>query len=307
MRTVFLGTPEAAVPSLGALASISEVLAVFTQPDRPRGRSRTPQPTPVKIAADELGLAVHQPTGSAEIAPLLERLGAIDVAVVVAYGMLIRPEALAVPRRGFVNLHFSLLPRWRGAAPVQRAIEARDPRTGVTLMQLDEGLDTGPTLVTVSTALSPHETAGEVLDRLSITGADVLGSSLAGHVEGRIVALPQRGEDATHAAKVTSGERALDLSAAGVEVVAKIHALSPGPGAHAFLDGDRFKVLRARLGAPVGSDRRIGELWQGPDGSLCVRVGDSDLELIEVQPAGKRAMAGAEWARGRQGSLGSLT
>lgn len=305
MRTVFLGTPEAAVPSLRAVASISEILAVFTQPDRPKGRSRTPQPTPVKTAARELGFEIHQPTGSAEIAGLLGGLGAIDVAVVVAYGMLIRPEALAVPRRGFVNVHFSLLPRWRGAAPVQRAIEARDARTGVTLMQLDEGLDTGPTLVTVSTALSPLETAGEVLARLADTGADVLGSSLAAHVRGRIVPLRQRDQDATHAAKVTSTERALDVAAEGAELVAKIHALSPSPGAHAILDGDRFKILRARIGGR-GSDRPVGEMWQGLGGALCLRVGDSDLELIEVQPAGKRAMAGTDWARGRQGSLGSL-
>lgn len=307
MRTAFLGTPEAAVPSLRALASVSEVLAVFTQPDRPKGRSRTPQPTPVKVAAEELGLDVAQPAGSAEIASHLGRLGGIDLAVVVAYGMLIRPEALAVPRRGFVNVHFSLLPRWRGAAPVQRAIEARDPRTGVTLMQLDAGLDTGPTLVTASTSLSPGETAGELLERLAGVGADVLRRSLDAYVHGRIVPVPQSDQAATHAAKVTSGERALDLRADGVAVVSKIHALSPNPGAHAVLDGDRFKILRARVVGPADSDRRVGEMWQDRRGSLCLRAGDSDLELIEVQPAGKRAMAGTEWARGRQGALGALT
>jgi len=177
----------------------------------------------------------------------------------------------------------------------------------VTLMQLDEGLDTGPTLVTVSTALSPEEIAGEVLERLSGTGADVLRKSLAAHGKGRLVPLPQRDDDATHAAKVTAGERALDLEADGARLVAKIHALSPSPGAHAFFEGDRFKILRARLEGPADSDRQVGDMWQGPRGSLCLRVGDSDLELIEVQPAGKRTMAGTDWARGRQGSLGSLT
>ena len=152
MRAVFLGTPEAAVPSLTALARVADVATVITQPDRPKGRSKRPMPPPVKQQAAELGIPVEQPATSRDIGPIMSGLGPIDVAVIVAFGMLIRPEALDLPAMGFVNVHFSILPRWRGAAPVQRAIEAGDPRTGITLMRLDEGLDTGPVYSVRSTA-----------------------------------------------------------------------------------------------------------------------------------------------------------
>lgn len=307
MRSVFLGTPEAAVPALGALVEISDVRAVLTQPDRPKGRSRTPTPPPVGEAAAALGLDVHQPGSSREIGPILEALGPVDVAVVVAYGMLIRSDALDVPRRGFVNLHFSVLPRWRGAAPVQRAIEAGDPRTGVTLMQLDEGLDTGPILSTLSTGFRPAETAGEVLARLARAGGRLLGSRLADHVGGRIVPVPQDGSLATHAAKISSEERRLDLTDPAERVVGKILALSPSPGAHAMVDGERFKILRARVSSEPTGDRGVGEMWITGDGNLLARLPDAAVELMDVQPAGKKPMAGAVWARGRHGRLGDLT
>ena len=306
MRTVFLGTPEAAVPSLDALRSISDVAAVVTQPDRPRGRSRTPKPSPVKERAVELGIEVMQPETSQEIAPALESLGSLDVAVIVAYGMLIRPEALSYPAAGFVNVHFSLLPRWRGAAPVQRAIEARDERIGVTLMQLDAGLDTGPTLSTVSSRLDPSDTAGEILDRLAGSGARLLAERLEDHRRGRIVAVPQDDERATHAPKVTPDERRLDLTTPPGDLVAKIHALSPAPGAHALHEGERFKILRAAVGEVVDEIGDVGAL-ELHDDALIMQGSGRAVRLIEVQPSGKRAMSGTAWARGRQGSLGVLT
>jgi methionyl-tRNA formyltransferase len=302
VRAVFLGTPEAAVPSLNALTRVADIAAVITRPDRPQGRSKRPIPPPVKQRAGEIGLAVVQPTTSRDIGPILTGLGPIDVAVIVAFGMLIRPDALTVPNRGFVNVHFSILPRWRGAAPVQRAIEAGDVRTGVTLMRLDQGLDTGPVYSIRSTALMPSETSGDVLDRLASEGADHLASVLGDIVSGRAVATAQVGRP-THAPKITSDERLLDLATPAEHLVRKINALSPNPGASAFLDGDRFKILRARQTDEQAAGPGVMSLIEG---RLIMGTATRPIQLIEVQPQGKRAMSGLDWARGRHGELGVL-
>ncbi len=303
MRTVFLGTPEAAVPSLNALEGIADVVAVLTQPDRPRGRSKRPAPPPVKQRAVDLDLPVFQPTTNRDIVPILSGLGPIDVAVIVAFGMLIRSDALTVPHRGFVNVHFSILPKWRGAAPVQRAIEAGDTRTGVTLMGLDEGLDTGPIYSIRSTALLPIETTGDVLDRLAVEGAEHLQSMLVDIVAGRAIATAQVGRS-SHAPKITPEERLVVPDSPAEQLVRKIHALSPQPGAAALLDGERFKILRAR---PVDDLRATGPgALSLSDDRLVMGTGTRPIELVEVQPQGKRAMSGREWARGRHGELGVL-
>lgn len=304
MRAVFLGTPEAAVPSLHTLAEISHVRAVFTQPDRPRGRSRQPVATPVKTAAQVLGLDVIQPVATADLTPALAALGDFDVAVIVAYGMLIRPDALVIPRCGFVNVHFSILPRWRGAAPVQRAIEAGDPRSGVTLMQLDEGLDTGPILSTRSTAISPTETAAEVLGRLAEDGADLLRTQLSRVVSGTIVPTPQNESEASHAPKVTGRDRPLNLSATQAAVRGKVQALSPNPGATLTIDGLPHKILGA---LPSDARRDSAEALRFESGRLLLTVGDGVVEIVSIQPPGKRPMSGADWARGRHGSLGVVS
>ncbi len=304
MRAVFLGTPEAAVPSLEALHRVAEVAAVITQPDRPRGRSRTPQPPAVKEHATALGISVHQPGSSREIASILTGIGSLDVAVIVAFGMLIRPEALALPSRGFLNVHFSILPRWRGAAPVQRAIQARDPATGVTLMALDEGLDTGPIYSIRATTLSPYETAGDVVDRLSRAGADHLEELLGLIVSGGVVPTRQDHERATHAAKIGPGERRLEIDTPAAELGATIHALSPAPGAFAMLAEERFKVLRVRRTGR--SSAAPGEL-RLVEGRLLMGTATDQLELLEVQPSGKRVMSGRDWAMGRHEALGTLT
>jgi methionyl-tRNA formyltransferase len=302
VRAVFLGTPEVAVPSLTALARISEIAAVITQPDRPKGRSKRPMPSPVKEHAESMGIGVHQPTSSREIASILSEQGRVDVAVIVAFGVLIRPEALDIPLRGFVNLHFSILPRWRGAAPVQRAIEAGDSRTGVTLMSLDRGLDTGPIYSIRSTALLPNETAGDVFDRLAETGADHLVHLLSDIVSGRALASPQVG-DPSHAPKIAAQERMLDVDGPGELLIRKIHAFSPAPGATALLDGGRFKILRA---APsVEGPGAPGELALS-GGRLIMGTTTQPIELVEVQAPGKRVMTGHDWARGRHGELGVL-
>jgi methionyl-tRNA formyltransferase len=304
VRAVFLGTPDVAVPSLDALREVADVAAVVTQPDRPRGRSRKPRPPAVKERALVHGIDVHQPSSSREIAPLLEEIGQLDVAVIVAFGMLIRPDALAVPARGFVNVHFSLLPRWRGAAPVQRAIEAGDRTTGVTLMALDEGLDTGPIYSTRVTALEPSETAGDVFERLSHTGARHLSQLLASIVAGRVVPIRQNDETATHAAKVSVEERRLEVDAPAITIRRSVHALSPSPGAYGMLDGDRFKLLRVR---DTGSRSSVPGELRLDDGRLLMATATTWLELIEVQPSGKRVMTGRDWAMGRREALGTLT
>jgi methionyl-tRNA formyltransferase len=289
---------------LDALRRIAEVCAVVTQPDRPRGRSKTPQPPAIKERALALGIPVHQPESSREIASLLAGVGSLDVAVIVAFGMLIRPDALAVPSRGFVNVHFSILPRWRGAAPVQRAIEAGDEQTGVTLMALDEGLDTGPIYSTRVTKLSPSETAGDVFDRLSLSGAHHLEQLLPAIVTGRAVPVSQNDARATHAAKVSHDERRLDPDTPAAQLRRTIHALSPAPGAFAMLEEQRFKILRVQETASPSP--APGELRM-EDGRLFMGTATTALALVEVQPSGKRVMSGREWAAGRRDALGALT
>lgn len=304
MKAVFLGTPDVAVPSLDALGRIADVAAVITQPDRPRGRSKKPRPPAVKEHALARGIPVHQPGSSAEIADILGDIGHLDVAVIVAFGMLIRPDALAVPARGFVNVHFSILPRWRGAAPVQRAIQAGDATTGVTLMALDEGLDTGPIYSTRVTTLSPNETAGEVFHRLSHTGARHLEQLLGSIVSRRVVATRQNEDRATHAAKVSPDERRIELDAPSGAIRRLVHALSPAPGAYAMLEQERFKLVRVRETSRPSSTP--GELAMH-EGRLLMGTATTQLELLEVQPSGKRVMSGRDWALGRRQALGALT
>lgn len=305
MRAVFLGTPDAAVPSLIRLRSIAEVVAVFTQPDRPRGRSKQPQPPPVRETAERLGIRVLQPAKSAEVGPLLETLGPIDVAVIVAYGMLIRPDALAVPKAGFLNVHFSLLPRWRGAAPVQHAIAARDRRIGVTLMQLDRGLDTGPTISSTSIRLAEEDTTGQMLEQLSGIGARLLGLSLPEYLDLGTTPIPQDDADATHAPKITGDDQPVAVSDDASGIVAQIHSLSPRPGATVQHETGSLKLLQARVNDASSVDRP-GTI-RLTHGQLFMDTGDQQVELLRLQPAGRAAMAATDWARGRQGSLGRFS
>ena len=305
MRVAFLGTPDPAVPALERLAQMAEVAVVVTQPDRPRGRSKQPQPSAVKVCAEQLGLAVHQPEKSTQMAELFDSVGPIDVAVIVAYGMLIRPDALAVPAAGFVNIHFSLLPRWRGAAPVHRAVEAGDERAGVTLMQLDAGLDTGPTFASSSLALLPSDSTGDLLRPLAALGADLLGQTLEGYVDGHTVPVQQDSAHATYASKIDPSERPLDVGLRASELVAKIHALSPTPGATVFHEETPMKILRAAV-IDESNDAEPGFL-SVDGGRLSMGTGDGQVQLIEIQPAGKKSMPGAEWARGRHGNLGVVS
>jgi methionyl-tRNA formyltransferase len=290
VRIAFLGTPDVAVPTLETLAEIVEIAVVVTQPDRPAGRSGRPVPPAVKVAATAMGLAVAQPERSTEIESILSGHGPLDAGVLVAFGQLIRPGALAIPRRGIVNIHFSLLPRWRGAAPVQRALMAGDTRTGVTLMQLDEGLDTGAVLAMRSTAIGAHENAGSLLDRLSHIGARLAGQLIPSHAAGRMVPIPQMG-DATSAAKIGPTDCVIDWTRPATAIADQVRGLAPRPGALTTFSGDRLKVLEAAI---VDGSAPPGVFVD----AISVGTGSGIIRLVLVQPAGKRAMDANSWANG---------
>jgi methionyl-tRNA formyltransferase len=217
--------------------------------------------------------------------------------------MLIRPQTLAVPRHGFVNVHFSILPRWRGAAPVPRALLAGDSRTGVTLMEMDEGLDTGPVLSSASTAIGPHEDAGTLTGRLAVLGGVLIERWLPAIVAGRVASTPQDHREAVTAPKLASDERWVDLSSETAMFLAAVRALSPWPGAWVRHDGAPLRIVRADIGSILLAP---GEL-RVDGGGLHLGVGDGSVRLLEVQPAGKRAMNAMDWLRGLRNGPGSVS
>lgn len=296
-RVVYFGTPMEAVPPLRAIVDAGhDVALVVTQPDRRRHRGGGREPSPVKAAAQELGLDVRTPERARALTDELRAL-APDVGVVVAYGQLLPAPLLATARYGFVNLHFSLLPRWRGAAPVERAILAGDAETGVSVMALDEGMDTGPVLASVRTPIGPDETAGELRARLVALGVPLLLDVLADLPTRR--AEPQHGEP-TIAPKLTVDEFHLDWRAPASWLARQVRAGNPRPGAWTECEGRRLKVLRARPAdgpAPAPGDRP-GTVHS--DGR--VLTGDGWLVLLEVQPEGRPAMPAAAWLAGRRGA-----
>ncbi|MFW2339377.1 MAG: methionyl-tRNA formyltransferase [Acidimicrobiia bacterium] len=304
ITSIFLGTPEASVRALQTTAAMTEVRLVVTRPDKPRGRSKQLVPSPVKEAAISLGLPIAQPVGRRGLLDAVASVGSVDVGVVVAFGMLLRPEVLSLPRKGFVNLHFSLLPRWRGAAPVERAILAGDPITGATLMEINEGLDSGPIISSATTQVDPSENSGELLERLSDIGAKLLGRDLDRFVHGRLLPVGQSGEGVTHASKISTDEARLELTESVTVVARKIRAFNPRPGAFAFLDGRRFKIWSVSRGQ--GDRLEPGEVRVEPH-AVSLGVGDGNLVLETVQAEGGRRMSGPDWARGARVARAVLT
>lgn len=297
-RTAFFGTPPAAVPSLAALAARTAIELVVTRPDKARGRSGKPRPPAVKEAALAWGLPVAQPEKAVEVRDLL---GGLDLAVVVAYGQLIPAPMLGIPVRGFINVHFSRLPRWRGAAPVARAILAGDEMTGVDIMQLDEGMDTGDLIARREAAIDPADTAGTLTARLAGLGASLLGDSLDEVLSGRAGLRPQEEEGRTIAAKLASEDgRISPITMSAEQCDRVIRAFNPNPGAWGVLDGERFKVWKAS--ADSGTLLEPGQMTIR-DGSPLVGTADGVLELVEVQAAGKARMPATLWARGHRGEF----
>lgn len=300
LRIVFAGTPSAAVPGLRALAaSEHEVVAVITREDAPLGRKRVLTPTPVAVAAEELGIPVLKAN---RIAPLEARVEALrpDLGVIVAYGGLIREPLLSTPRLGWINLHFSLLPRWRGAAPVQRALIAGDRETGAAVFQLVPELDAGPVFGTITQPIGRNETAGHLLEVLAESGAALLTEVVDALDAGTATAVEQAGE-VTLAPKLELEDGRLDWSRPAAELDARIRGTTPEPGAFAVLSGDeRLKVRDAAIAHGEGS-LAAGE-FDLRGGRLLVGTGSDPLHLVTVHPAGKRSMPAADWWRGRQRS-----
>ncbi len=300
MRAVFFGTPAIAVPALRALAEVAEIVGVVCQPDRPAGRGLHLQPPAVKVAALELGFGhlLHQPvkvkTGNLD-EWLRERTP--DVALVMAYGRILPPAVLAAPRRGCMNLHASLLPRWRGAAPINWAIAHGDTESGVCLMQMDEGLDTGPVFARLSVSIGPEETAGELAEQLAGTAAHLVRTSLRPAVDGELEAIPQEHEHSTHAPPLERADGALNFSKGVHELVNLVRALSPRPGAHTLLKGRPLKVAQARL----AREPALGEpgLVSIRDKRVLVSAVDGAFELCRAQLEGRKELAAIDLANGR--------
>ena len=302
MRLVFAGTPETAVPSLRALlASRHEVVAVVTRPDARAGRGRTLAPSPVKEVALEHGLEVLAPDSPRE-PDFQERLRALapDACPVVAYGALVPRPALEVPRHGWVNLHFSLLPAWRGAAPVQRAIMAGDDVTGATTFVLEEGLDTGPVLGTLTETVRADDTAGTLLDRLAHAGAGLLVATMDGLDDGSLHPVPQPADGVSHAPKLTTEDARVRWDLPAHVVDRQVRGCTPAPGAWSTFRGERLRLAPLGLGDPLPAG--AGALAPGElhvtKRSVHVGTASGAVALGEVVPPGKRPMPAADWARG---------
>jgi methionyl-tRNA formyltransferase len=301
-----MGTPEFSVPSLQKLIETQEVVGVVTQPDRPAGRGRKLQPSPVKVIAQEAGVPLYQPRSlrSEEAAAPLQEWQP-DVILVAAFGQILRPHVLELPPHGCVNVHASLLPRWRGASPIQHAILAGDAETGVTLMQMNEGLDTGPMYVQESTPISASDTSETVHDRLAVLGAEMVGRYLDEILAGKIAAREQNDNLATYAPMIKKDEGRIDWQESASAIDRHIRAMTPWPGAFSEWEGQNLKILDARplsgpsLAVIPGTAALI-------DGQIVVQTGDGLLALNQVQLAGKKALSAVSFVNGRPQFIGAL-
>ncbi|HEX7129195.1 MAG TPA: methionyl-tRNA formyltransferase [Rhodanobacteraceae bacterium] len=304
LRLVFAGTPAFALPGLRAcLDSGAEVAAVYTQPDRPAGRGRTLAMSPVKEAALAASIPVEQPeTLKNEAARQRLRKYAPDLMIVIAYGLILPKSVLAIPRLGCWNVHASLLPRWRGAAPIQRAILAGDGETGVCLMQMQAGLDTGPVLLSARTPIEADDTGGSLHDRLAGLGAQVLAEGLRRVARGaELTATPQSGAGATYAHKLDKAEAKLDFASPAIELERKVRAFDPWPVAEAEIAGERVRVWQAESGdrGPGTGDRQPGEIIAASKHGIDIACGDGVLRILKLQRAGGRVIGAADYLNAR--------
>ncbi|MFZ5607398.1 MAG: methionyl-tRNA formyltransferase [Pseudomonadota bacterium] len=301
MRIVFAGTPEFAVPCLRAAAARGEVVAVYTQPDRPAGRGRDLTPSPVKREAVQRGIPVHQPENfrSAEAKATLRALQP-DLMVVVAYGLILPQSVLDIPAHGCWNVHASLLPRWRGAAPIQRAIEAGDTRTGVCLMRMEKGLDTGPVLLAQATGIGPQETAGQLHDRLAELGARVLTDGLGLLRAGLLpVPQPQPETGVTYAHKLDKAEARLDWSQPAAQLANKVRAFHPWPVAEAQLAGERVRI-HAALALDDARAATPGTLLRAGRDGIDIACGQGVLRILTLQREGGRPVSAQDYRNARR-------
>lgn len=305
MRVLFWGTPEFALPALRALPEEGHTLAgIVTQPDRGTGRGRRVTPGAVKAAADADGVPILQPElpRGADFVREVRRLDP-EISVVVAYGHILRPEILELPPRGSINVHASLLPELRGAAPVQWAIARGFDTTGVTVMRMEAGLDSGPLLLQVPEPIRADETAGELAARLAELGAEALVTALAALTTGELVEREQDDSRATYAPKLDRAQTQIDWSRPAVEVARWVRATDPVPGAWSELDGRPTKLFRPRIEVRAGAPGEV--LEADPEVGVLVAAGENAVRFREVQPAGSRRMEAGEWIRGRGVAAGA--
>ena len=289
MKIIFMGTPDFSVPVLEALAQQHEIVAVYCQPPRPAGRGKADRASPVQAWAEALGLPVRHPISLRDPAAQAEFAGfGADIAVVVAYGLILPQVVLDAPRLGCLNIHASLLPRWRGAAPIHRAIMAGDADTGICIMQMEAGLDTGPVLLRQSTPIAQAETTAELHDRLSALGAALICTALAALP---LPAVAQGEQGVTYAAKIDKSEARIDWSRPAIEVDRQIRGLSPFPGAWCEVAGERVKLLRSVLS---DGQAEAGQVLSG----FTIACGEGAVQITLAQREGKRPMAAAEVLKG---------
>ena len=298
LRIAFAGTPQFALPALRALlASRHRVVGVLTQPDRPAGRGRELRASPIKLLATEHGLPVAQPATlkTAEGRAVLHGWSP-DLMVVVAYGLILPAPVLMLPRMGCLNIHGSVLPRWRGAAPIQRAVLAGDAETGISIMQLDEGLDTGPVLLERRRPIGLHDTAGDLHDALSELGAAALLEAIDGLTTGELLPRAQSTEGVTYAAKIEKTEARIEWSAPAVQVDRRIRAFNPWPVAHTQLAGEGLRLLRSSVADTDAREAAPGTVLGLADDGLRVACGEGVVAVSELQRAGKRPVSARDFA-----------
>jgi methionyl-tRNA formyltransferase len=312
VRTLFFGTPEIAVPALRTLAETTHVVGLVAQPDRPAGRGLAVQPVPTKRLAEELGIPVHQPTKvkTPDFAEWVRDRGA-DVAVVMAYGRILPPAVLAAPRLGCVNLHASLLPRHRGAAPITWAIADGDTETGVCLMQMDEGMDTGPVFSERRVAITADDTAATLADKLAALASALVREDLPKILAGTLTASPQPTEGVTHARMLQKTDGLLDFARPATELHARVRAMTPWPGAYTSIDGKTLKVREVAVAAELiegaaTADVPPGTVVVADKSGIVVACGQGALRLLVGQLEGRKALTGPELVAGRAVRPGSI-
>ena len=301
-----MGTPDFSVPSLKKLIETQEVVGVVTQPDRPAGRGKQLRPSPIKVVAQEANIPVYQPKSlrkKAAAEPLREWNP--DVIVVAAFGQILRPHVLDLPKHGCINVHASLLPRWRGASPIQHAILAGDAETGVCLMQMDPGLDTGPVYACQSVTISATETAASLHDKLAAAGAELTGTYLDDILQGKMPSQTQDDELSTYAPMISKEDGRLNWSETAVNLDRRIRAMSPWPGAFSSWQGKMLKIKTAALATGKLPDGMPGQVVQYAGGTA-VLTGEGGIDLQTIQLEGKKAMAVADFLRGQPDFIGAI-
>jgi len=299
LRIVFMGTPDFAVPSLKALLENNyNIVAVVSQPDRPKGRKRVLTPPPVKVEAEKRGIPVLQPERMRRSEAVAELAAfAPDLIVTAAYGQLLPKAVLELPKHGCINVHGSLLPKYRGGAPIQHAIMNGEPVTGVTIMYMAEGLDTGDMISRVEVPITDEDNAGTMFDKLSEAGAELLLRTLPDLLEGRLMAVPQKHEEATLAPNIKREDEQIDWNRPARSIFNQIRGLSPWPVAFTVWNGENFKIWSARLGTAAAA-QKPGTVQRITEEGIEVAAAEGTLLLTEVQPAGKKAMSAADFLRG---------